>query len=299
MKELPNFIALAWNDKNMLFRGDIAALEFLIGKARLLDQSSYNLKKGQVIMVIDIHNHIYSGRYDKSEREILKAIELYDISKVYVSGLGSGLYASREEIAECNMEAYRFSRENPGRIDTLCYVNPLYENCMEVLKRGVEEYGMSGMKILIDIFCDDPKVYPLMEKCIEYKIPVLIHCFYKAVRQFPHESTGVNVANLARRYPDAQLVMAHLGGNCYHGIKAVADLENVCVDFAGSIFLRDELDYTVKKIGADRVLFGTDMPGSFLVCYGQVLEADLTEEERNKIFYKNAMRIFGKGCWND
>lgn len=250
-------------------------------------------------MVIDIHTHIFSGRYEKSESEILKAIELYDISKVYVSGLGAGLYAGMEEVEECNREAYRFMKAYPDRIGALCYVNPLHANCMETLERGIEEYGMSGMKLLIDVLCDDSRVYPLVEKCIGYRAPVLIHCFYKAVGQLPYESTALNVANLAGRYPEAQLVMAHLGGNCCHGIKAIAGFENVSVDIAGSIFLRDDLDYTVKKLSADRVLFGSDMPGSFLICSGQVLEADLTGDQRDRIFYKNALRIFGRGRQDD
>ena len=50
-------------------------------------------------------------------------------------------------------------------------------------------------------------------------------------------------------------------------------------------------------LGADRVLFGTDLPqpGNFLSNVGRVLEADLSDEQRNAIFWKNAVRIMGEG----
>ena len=84
-------------------------------------------------------------------------------------------------------------------------------------------------------------------------------------------------------------------------IKAVRDCTNVMVDISGTICRRDDVDYTVECIGADRVLFGTDMPspGNFLANVGRVLEADLTEEQREKIFWKNAVSLWGEGLEAD
>lgn len=153
---------------------------------------------------------------------------------------------------------------------------------------------MSGVKLLIATFCDDPKVFPIVEKCIDYNIPLLIHSFHKSNGQFEFESVGTNVARLAKMYPEAKIIMAHLGGNCYHGIKTIKDLKNVSVDISGSIYRRDDIDYTVKQITAKRVIFGTDMPGSFLVNYGQIEEAKLTEIERQEIYIGNALRIHSR-----
>ena len=67
--------------------------------------------------------------------------------------------------------------------------------------------------------------------------------------------------------------------------------------YFGSIYRRDEVDYTVERIGAERVLFGTDMTGSYLVNYGQMEEADLTPEERELIYYKNAIKVLNLRDW--
>ena len=151
---------------------------------------------------------------------------------------------------------------------------------------------MSGMKLWVATFCDDPLVFPLVEQCAGYGVPVLIHTFYKEVGQLPYESLGSNVAALAARYPEARLIMAHMGANCLRELKPVRPYGNVSVDTSGSISHRDDVDYAKKLLGAERIVFGTDMPLiSFLLNYGQIEEADLTKEEKELIFAKNALRL--------
>lgn len=246
-------------------------------------------------MVIDIHAHLWDGSFDENKREILNACEQYNIDKVYISSLGVQ-FPSEDEIAGLNRETARFVREAPDRIGGFCYISPVHGSAMHELKKGIEEYGMSGMKLWIATYCDDPRVFPLVEKCIDYHIPILVHAFHKAVGQLECESLGINVAKLAETYPEAKIIMAHLGANCYRELKPVCHLKNVSVDISGSIFRGDDVNYAKKMVGADRILFGSDMPGaSFLVNYGQIKGADLDENERDLIFYKNALKILERG----
>ena len=57
----------------------------------------------------------------------------------------------------------------------------------------------------------------------------------------------------------------------------------------------EELDYAVEMLGAERVLFGTDLPGAaYITNYAQVMGAELTEEQRQLIFYKNAQKLLNR-----
>lgn len=245
-------------------------------------------------MIIDMHTHIWGGCYKEHTYALLKACEQYGIDKLYVSGIHRQ-YPDTEEIEEHNSDVYRFMKQEPGMVEGYCYINPRNADSLEVLKRGIEDYGMSGMKLWIANYCDDPLVFPLVEQCMEYNVPILIHSFHKAVNQLADETVGTHVANLAKRYPQSKLIMAHLGGNGYHGIKAIRDCPNVWVDISGSLFRRDEVDYTKKQIGADRILFGSDMPGcTYLLNYGQIEEADLTPGEREQIYSGNTLRLFDR-----
>ena len=168
-------------------------------------------------------------------------------------------------------------------------------NAMDVLKKGMEEQGMSGVKLWIATYGDDPLVYPIMEKMIEYDKPVLFHTFVKAVGQLRYETTSYHIGNIAERYPEAKIIMAHLGGEPYHGIRNVAKYKNVWIDHSGTLVGSNDLQHTIDLVGVDRVLFGSDMPITYAGAYGQVLEAKLTEEEREKIFWKNTAELFGEG----
>ena len=137
-------------------------------------------------------------------------------------------------------------------------------------------------------------VNKIAEKSIEYGVPVLIHSFHKSTGQYPFETTGKNVEILAKRYPELKIVMAHYGGNCYNGIPMIRDLKNVWIDTSGSICSGDVLNYTIENIGTERILFGSDMPGDYITNVGKVMEADLTKEEKDMIFYKNTLKVFDK-----
>jgi len=249
-------------------------------------------------MIIDIHVHIGPGPDDPTKRELIAACERYGVDKAYIAYTGIApvnVFSPDEgEIEASNIESYRFMAQHPDMIGSFCYINPRNKNSMDELKKGVEDYGMSGMKLWVAVLCDDPMTYPLVEKCIEYNAPILVHAFYNAETQVENESRGVHVSNLARRYPEAKLIMAHLGSNCYDGVKSIRNCPNVSVDFSGTIYRRDDLDYTKKQIGAGRILFGSDIPGSFTMSLGQIEEADFTPEEKALVYGGNALRLLDR-----
>ena len=150
------------------------------------------------------------------------------------------------------------------------------------------------MKLLISVYCDDPLVYPLVEKMIEYDRPILVHSFVKAVGQLDYETTAPHIRRLAERYPEAKIIMAHLGGEPFHAFRHIAPCKNVWVDHSGTLVGSEDLNHTIGLIGAERVLFGSDIPIAFASSYGQVLEAKISPEEKEKILWKNTVELFGE-----
>jgi alanyl-tRNA synthetase len=57
----------------------------------------------------------------------------------------------------------------------------------------------------------------------------------------------------------------------------------------------ESLQHTVDLVGVDRVLFGSDMPITYAGAYGQVLELKISDEDKEKIFWKNTAQLFGEG----
>lgn len=245
-------------------------------------------------MIIDVHSHFFSP---DDEQKLLRAAERYNIAKIFVSTVMWGYTChnpSEREIDLFNDITFEGVGRHPGLFRGYVYINPRNKNALDVLRRGVEDKGAIGVKLWVAAFCDDPPVNPIYEACIAYDIPLLVHAFYKAAGRLEFESTGVNVANAARRYPEAKIIMAHLGANCYHGVKAVRNCPNVWVDICGTICRGGDLDYAVKAVGCERILFGTDA-NSWGSNYGLVMDAELTDAQRDMIFRGNAARLFKLG----
>lgn len=244
-------------------------------------------------MLIDIHAHSLGGDFVNRDEMLFKVIERYNFDKMYISNL-CGAIPTEDEVTFVNEQTAQLVKKAPDRIGGYVYISPEHKNAVDVLKKGIEEQGFEGVKFWISAYCDDPVCYKTVEKIIDYGVPLLLHTFHKAVNQLPFETTGEHVANLAKRYPELKIIMAHLGGNCYHGIPAIRDLKNVWVDFSGSSYRSDELPYTVENVGVDRILFGTDCPINCTVSLGQLDEIELSEDDKDKIRYKNALKILDR-----
>lgn len=242
-------------------------------------------------MIIDIHAHIWGGKVDACKEGVLTACEKFGIDRIYISGLKSKI-SDEAEIDFLNSAVAQFMQEEPDLVGGAVYVNPQNKNGMDVIKRATEEQGFEMIKLWCCTFGDDPSVDPIMEYAEANGLPVLFHVFKKSNGQVPNESTGIHIANIARRHPRTKILMAHFGGSCYDGIPCVRDLPNVWCDQSGSIYHGDTLNYAVEMLGAERVLFGTD--NCYLPNIAQVMGADLTQEQRDLIFYKNAQKLLDR-----
>lgn len=243
-------------------------------------------------MIIDIHAHIWGGDIQEHKRRVMAGIDRYGIDKVYISGLKNHI-SDEEEIAFLNEAVYQFMKEQPERIGGAVYVNPLHKNVLDVIKRATEEQGFEMIKLWCCTTLDDPSVDPIMVYAEENGLPVLFHAFKKSNdRPGVMEYTGAQQANIARRHPKTKILMAHFGGSAYDGIPAIRDLKNVWSDQSGTPYHGEEITYAVEQLGEDRVVFGTD--NAYITNIGQVMGADLTQKQRDKIFYKNALNLLDR-----
>ena len=128
---------------------------------------------------------------------------------------------------------------------------------------------------------------------------VLVHAAYLPApehqRQQPLTSHGADFAVASEKYPDALLIHAHIGGggDWEWTLRALRDASpNVYVDVSGSNLDAGQVEMAVAELGAKRVLFGTD--GTMAGSVGKVLDADLTEEEQDLIFWRNAARLLAE-----
>jgi predicted TIM-barrel fold metal-dependent hydrolase len=102
-------------------------------------------------------------------------------------------------------------------------------------------------------------------------------------------------SNLAKEYPTVTILLGHLGFD--KGLDRAIDLvlksPNIVLDLTGPVQFAGVVEKVVKGAGADRVVYGSDIPfRDAATQLGNILYADLTREQKEKILGLNAKRIF-------
>ena len=220
--------------------------------------------------------------------------ELYGISKYYISTIdGPAYYPDPDCLRRCNDMTYDYMLERPELVRGMAYLNCKNkpEETLDELKRCVDR-GFVGVKLWVSQYCDDPCVDPLAEKLIELDMPMLLHVFYKSVGCVADETRANHVRNLAERYPELKIIMAHLGGDVFHAMRVIKDCKNVYVDNSGSRGGGPDMKFAYDMVGADRLMFGSDSPIDAAPSLGQILDLDISDEEKEKMLWKNAHKLF-------
>ena len=240
----------------------------------------------------DAHVHFYD---DANADVIVDAAERFGIGRLMVSCLGSPPMSYSPSIESChesNGVVCRAMKRHPA-VTGYAYVNPCFEGrALAEFRARIEEDGFSGLKLWVACYCDDPRVFPLVEQAIDYAVPILIHTWSKAGGSLPNESEAPHVARLASRYPESKILMAHMSGDWLVRLRQIAPYPNVHVDTSGIDPETGQIERAVELLGAQRVIYGSDAPirdlGSQIA---KVLGAEIDPETREQILWGNLERL--------
>jgi hypothetical protein len=150
------------------------------------------------------------------------------------------------------------------------------------------------------VVCSHPNNDPIIRLAAELNAIIYIHTWLKiggsprlpGRNNNPGESTPMDVVALAKRFPDVRFICGHSGGDWELGVRAVRPQQNVLLEFAGSDPHSGSVDFAVKELGVDRIVWGGHGPSrSYATEFGKVLDADLSRADRMKIFGGNFRRL--------
>ncbi|MEX2232601.1 MAG: amidohydrolase family protein [Cyclobacteriaceae bacterium] len=152
----------------------------------------------------------------------------------------------------------------------------------------------------LGITCDHPNNDKIIQLAADLAAMIYIHSWLivggtprlPGGSNQPGESTPMNVAALAKRFPNVPIICGHSGGDWELGVKAIRPFENVFLEFSGSDPHSGSVDYAVKELGGARIVWGGHGPGrSFSTELSKVLDASISHSERMKIFGGNYRRL--------
>lgn len=243
-------------------------------------------------MIIDIHTHNFTGRTEA----VVTAAKQHGIDRIVFLGdvFRFGLYPAPEEIRKINDATLADVRRHPDFCRGFVFLNPGNppDALREELKRCFRHFEFIGVKFEASLNCRSPKLAPVMEFLAETGRPLLQHTWYKTVGRLPCESDPSDVAVLARRYPEVKIVMAHLCGCGHRGVEDIADLPNVVIDTSGAQPEAGLVEYAVRQLGAERVVYGSDASCRDFGCQlAKIRDAAISAADRERILWKNAKEL--------
>lgn len=261
-------------------------------------------KHWRTMRKFDAHNHVMDPVHrpdaDWSRVEaLIEAAESLGIEKLCCSRpITGGVLAEIEDVRDVNDSVLAAMKRYPDRIAGFCFIQPGNgPAALDEIERCLDA-GMIGVKLYNQYRYSDPMVFPVAERCIARRIPILGHSAHltdaRELASQPKTSDSLDFCCLSRRYPDLMLILGHIngGGDWEWAIKGLRGCPNVYLDTSGSVLENDTIEMCVQELGHERLLFATDqtMEGGV----GKILAAELTHAQREDIFWRNFQKILDR-----
>jgi predicted TIM-barrel fold metal-dependent hydrolase len=257
------------------------------------------------LQAIDIHGHY--GRFDRPDRPLATRLQSADAAAVVrraresntqytvVSPLLGLMPRGNCDPVAGNEEAARIVKEHEGLLQWVI-IDPLKTETYEQADAMLKTPKCVGIKIH-----PEEHLYPITEHgdkifafAAQRRALVLTHSGER-------NSMPEDFVPFADAFPEVNLILAHIGcgwdGDLGHQVRAISQSRhgNLHADTSSaSSIVPNLIEFAVREVGADRVLYGTDTP---LYCTAmqraRIDHADLNDQEKRQILRDNALKLLG------
>jgi len=196
------------------------------------------------------------------------------------------------DLKQANDDVGAAIRKHPDRIVGFAASSPSFGTnwVRDELKRCFEELGCTGMKVH-----NAYERLPMRDQSgtREYREALEATWEFADERACPVLCHGFLSPDVAGRYPRAKFIAAHACGQ-RGTADTYADYPNVYFDTACSGTGRGNVEYFAKRVGAERVLYGSDLPyANPAYRIGQVIGTRVGDDDLRKILGGNMARLLG------
>ncbi len=264
------------------------------------------MKNNNPYKIIDVHTHIFP---EKIAEKAIENIGNYYHLKMWGKGTVNELLKSGGKIG---VEKYvvhssatraaqvrsinRFVADTVKSHDNLIGFGTLHADLKDIEKEleTVISLGLKGIKLHPEFQhfqVDNPTMFPIY-RAVEGKLPVLMHMG----DENDDNSSPERLARILDKFPDLIVIAAHFGGySMWDASLRYLIGSKVYMDTCSSLaFLEPQKAVDmIRRHGTDKFLFGTDYPmWDHANELERFMKLNLNEEERMRILYDNAVRLF-------
>ena len=255
-------------------------------------------------LAIDVHGHYgtYIRRGDETDAfhsgdaaEVVRRATDADIELTIVSPLSSLLPRFQADAVAGNDEAARIVPLHPN-LRQYVVIDPRRPETYAQAERMLALPHCVGIKIHPEEhgYPIREQARPIFEFAARHRAIVLTH-------SSEQNSLASDFVPWVNEFPEVRLILAHIGcgwdGDPTHQVRAIQQSRhgNVFADTSSARSITPGLiEWAVKEIGVERVLFGTDTPLYHAAMQrARIDHADLSDADKRQILRDNAVRLFG------
>jgi predicted TIM-barrel fold metal-dependent hydrolase len=264
-------------------------------------------------MTIDLHAHCFPD--ELAPKAMAYLIEEAGGIKTYTEGTVSALKRSMDA-AGIDVSVLQPVATKPGQVksindwqgqvidDRVKAFGALHPDLGEAERkeaiRQLLDQGVKGAKFHPDyqrFYVDEERALPMYEDLFAAGLCVLFHAGIDFGLGPPVHCPPDRLALLLDRFPEAQIIAAHMGGfYCWDGVEYLLEGRNILLDtsYALPYLGAERAAGMIRRHGPEKILFGTDVPWA-----GQadgvrdVKSLGLPAEAEEAILGGNARRLLG------
>lgn len=260
-------------------------------------------------MIIDAHAHIFPDKI--AEKAVAGIGGFYNMHMDY-DGTLSGLLREGDEagvdrfivqsvatvpaqVESINNYISQCVERYPDRLIGFGAIHPDYADPAREIDRVIS-LGLKGLKLHSDFqgfAIDDEKAFPIYEAA-EGRLPILFHCGDTR----SDLSSPERLLRVVKKFPRLTVIGAHFAGwSMWDRAAELFAHSGIYSDCSSSLYAMtpEHAAELIRKIGADRVMWGTDYPmWSAKEELERFEKLPLTPEEKEMVLGKNALRLVGE-----
>lgn len=235
-------------------------------------------------MIVDIHSHFFTypdhftpdfvtqARRARNGVEVDLTVRWHEYEATAAGCRWTVVFGGKAKLAGVwvpDHQVASYVGQHPDRLVGFLSVDPTQPGWQDELTAGHQDLKLKGIKLLpmyAGFDPNSPQLDYLWQYATKHGLPVLLHTGTTFIDKAPLEYTKPYlIDNVARRFPDVKIIMAHLShpyeGECAVVIRKHA---NVYADCSALHYRPFQLYHSlmlVQEYGVwDKVLFGTDYP---------------------------------------
>jgi predicted TIM-barrel fold metal-dependent hydrolase len=258
----------------------------------------------ETIQAIDVHAHY--GKYERGKADIVndfmtggadvvvRRARQANVCWTIVSPLEALLPRFGGDPVSGNRNAAKIVAETDGLLQYVV-IDPLKPETYRQAEEMLQLPKCVGIKIH-----PEEHGYPIREHgeaifrfAAKHRAVVLTH-------SSEQNSLADDFVPFANAYPDVRLILAHIGcgwdGDLTHQVRAIQKGKhgNLYADTSSARSITPLLiEWAVREVGVERVLFGTDTPLYFTAMQRtRIDQAELSDHDKRLILRDNALKLF-------